>query len=403
MRCSIRILVPALLLLTKLCLCAAAAEHWVTTWGCGVQLVEPNNLPPAPLANTTLRQFVHTTIGGKSVRVRFSNAFGTNSVSINAAHLAVAAGSRSADGIKSATDSTLTFRGAPSVVIPAGASVSSDPLQFDVPPLANVAISLFFGDISARTITGHPGSRATSFIQSGNAVSAAGMTSALKTAHWYVISGIDVSAEPDAHAVVVLGDSITDGRGSTTDGNDRWPDQLASRLSTNALTARIAVVNMGIGGNGIFGGLGPSAINRFERDVLDQSGARWLIIFEGVNDIGGVSESRAPLLATNLINAYTQFASKAHARGLRVHGATITPFGGNHYYTDAHEAVRQTVNAWFRTNTVFDGLIDFDAAVRDPATTTNLLSAFETGDHLHLNPTGYRAMANAIDLNLLHP
>ena len=155
---------------------------------------------------------------------------------------------------------------------------------------------------------------------------------------------------------------------------------------------------MGIGGGGIFGGLGPSAVNRFDRDVLNQSGARWLIVFEGVNDIGGSGGSTT--LATNLINAYTQFANKAHARNLRAYGATITPFGGSRYYTTTHEATRQAVNTWFRTNTVFDGVIDFDAAVRNPFTQTNLLSTYDSGDGLHLNPTGYKAMADAIDLNL---
>jgi lysophospholipase L1-like esterase len=229
------------------------------------------------------------------------------------------------------------------------------------------------------------------------------MAGAAKTAHWYIITGVEVLADNSSKGVVTLGDSITDGRGSTTDGNDRWPDNLARRLATNAPTAGLAVVNMGIGGNGIFGGLGPAAQARFDRDVLNQSGVRWLIVFEGVNDIGGASASGSSALATNLINAYIQFASKAHARNMRAYGATITPFGGNSYYTTAHEAARQTVNAWFRTNTVYDALIDFDAAVRSPVTLTNLLPAYDTGDHLHLNPAGYQAMANAIDLNLFAP
>lgn len=179
---------------------------------------------------------------------------------------------------------------------------------------------------------------------------------------------------------------------------ERWPDDLAQRLTGNASTAGVAVVNMGIGGNGIFGGLGPAAVKRFDRDVLDQSGVRWLIVFEGVNDIGGARGDST--LAANLIHAYTQFASKAHARNILAYGATITPFGGSGYYTGAHEAIRQTVNAWFRTNGVFDGVIDFDAAVRDPMVLTNLLSTYNSGDGLHLNPAGYKAMADAIDLKL---
>jgi lysophospholipase L1-like esterase len=204
---------------------------------------------------------------------------------------------------------------------------------------------------------------------------------------------------------MVLGDSITDGRGSTDDGNDRWPDILAQRLVANASTAGVAVGNMGIGGNAIFGGLGPAAVNRFDRDVINQNGVRCLIVFEGVNDIGSGASSMTT--ATNLVNAYIQFANKAHARNIRAYGATITPFGGNGYYTTLHEQERQFVNAWFRTNTVFDGVIDFDAAVRDPVTLTNFQAAFFPGvnanDWLHMNPAGYKAMGDAIDLNLFTP
>jgi lysophospholipase L1-like esterase len=392
-------------LFALLCCCvqprAAAAEgHWVTTWGCGPQLTEPGNLPPAPLANSTLRQFIHVTLGGKQLRVRFSNAYGKDPVTINTAHVALPAGvgSRGIGGIDVATDKALTFQGAPLVVIPPGEAVFSDSFEFDLPALTNLAVSIYFGDISATTINGHPGSRTTSFIIASNAVSAASLPSAKRTAHWYIITGVEVQADSSSKAVVTLGDSITDGRGSTTDGNDRWPDDVARRLQANASTTNVAVVNMGIGGGGIFGGLGPSAIKRFDRDVLNQNGARWLIVFEGVNDIGGSGTSTT--LATNLIHAYTEFAENAHARNLRAYGATITPFGRSGYYSAAHEATRQAVNAWFRTNTVYDGVIDFDATVRDPATLTNLLSTYNSGDGLHLSPAGYKAMAEGIDLNL---
>src|SRR4051812_30806689 len=295
---------------------ASAAEDglWVTTWACGTQLTESRNLPPAPLANATLRQFVRVTIGGKRLRVRFSNAYGTNSVAIRSAHVALSsgAGSPGSGEIDTATDKALTFRGAASIDIPVGEAILSDPLDYDLLAMTNLAVTVFFGNISARTVTGHPGSRTTSFIESGNAVTAASMTGATKTAHWYIISRIDVLANNTARAVVVLGDSITDGRGSTTDGNDRWPDDLARRLYTNSQTADVAVVNMGIGGNGIFGGLGPAAVNRFDRDILNQCGASCVIVFEGVNDIGGATSSASPALAAKLIPAYTQFANQAH-------------------------------------------------------------------------------------------
>jgi lysophospholipase L1-like esterase len=383
----------------------AANGHWVGTWACGPQLTEnsssQDNLPPATLAYSTLRQFVHTTIGGQHLRVRFSNAYGTNSVVIQSAHIALASGTGStANGvINTATDTALTFHGAPSITIPPGVVVWSDPCDFNLPALTNLAISIYYGYVSPNilyvgTITGHPGSRTTSYIQTNNVVSAASMPTAATTQHWYTITGVDVQADRSSLALVTFGDSITDGRGSDTDGNDRWPDDLAARLNANPPTALVAVDNMGIGGGAVYYGLGPEGVNRFDRDVLNQSGVRWLIVFIGVNDIGGGTGS------SSLITAYTQWANKAHARGLLAYGATITPFGGNSYYTTANEATRQAVNAWFRTNNVYDGVIDFDAVVRDPVTLTNLLAAYNSGDGLHLNPLGYQVMASNIDLSL---
>jgi lysophospholipase L1-like esterase len=340
--------------------------------------------------------------------VRFSNAYGTSSVAIKSAHVALASGAGSAGNgdIDPATDQALTFHGAPSVNIPPGEVILSDICEYDVPSLTNLAVSTFFGSISASTINGHPGSRTSSFIIGSNVVSAANMPGAATTKHWYIITGVDVLADSSAKAVVTLGDSITDGRGSTDDGNNRWPDNLAQRLINNAPTAGVAVANMGIGGGAVLaGGLGPTALNRFDRDVLNQSGVRWMIVFEGVNDIGSGSSSMTT--ATNLVTAYTQFANKAHARNILAYGATITPFGGNGYFTPLHEQERQYVNAWFRTNTVFDGVIDFDAVVRDPVTLTNIQAAYYNGlnasDGLHMNPAGYQAMADAIDLNLFAP
>jgi lysophospholipase L1-like esterase len=377
----------------------AGLEHWVATWGCGSQLTEPRNLPPAPLANRTLRQFVHVTVGGNQLRVRLSNDYGTSPVAINSVHVALAAGAGSAGSgnINPATDAALTFGGASSITIPPGEVVVSDSLGYTLPALTNLAITIYFGAVSATTITGHPGSRTTSFIEAGDVVTAANLPTAVKTPHWYIVTGVDVLADLSSKAIVALGDSITDGRGSTTDGNNRWPDDLAQRLNTNAPTARLAVVNMGIGGGGIFGGLGPAAVNRFDRDVINQSGARWLIVFEGVNDIGGDPKGT---IATNLIAAYTRFIVKAHVHGIAAYGATITPFGGSGYFSVSHEASRQMVNAWIRTNNLYDGVIDFDAAVRDPVSLTKLRSAYNSGDGLHLNATGYQAMADAIDLRL---
>ncbi len=286
------------------------------------------------------------------------------------------------------------------MTIPAGASVLSDTLDFDLAPLSDVAVTTCFGNTST-DVTGHPGSRTTSYLQAGDEVSAPTMPKAIKTVHWYILDGIDVEADNSSAAVVALGDSITDGRGSGTDKNDRWPDDLARRLQANKNTADVAVLNAGIGGNCVVhGGLGPTAKSRIDRDVLSQNGIRWVIVFEGINDIGTSRSSDSAQVATNLISAYEQFIELAHAHHLRVYGATITPFGGSFYDSLAHEAARQTVNNWIRNSGKFDAVIDFDAVMRNPRRPLHLLPRADSGDHLHPNERGYRMMAKAIDLKL---
>ena len=375
----------------------AETAHWLGTWGCAPQLTEPGNMPPTPgLTNNTLRQIVRVSVGGKQLRLKFSNAFGNSPLEIKTVHLALCPGDKATSEIAPATDKALSFHGSPSITLAPGDVVWSDPLDFDLPALTNLTVTAYFGAVPPK-VTGHPGSRTTSYILAGNAVTATNMADAAKTAHWYFLTTIDVVPDKPGAAIVALGDSITDGRGTTTDGNNRWPDVLAARLQANPATAEVSVLNMGIGGNGIFGGLGPAARKRFDGDVLDQSGVRWFILFEGVNDIGG---SHNPAIAINLISEYQQFAMKAHARNIRAYGATITPFGASFYYSPAHEAARQEVNAWIRTNNLYDAVIDFDAAVRDPAVPANLRKQYDVGDHLHLNPAGYRALGESIDLKL---
>lgn len=391
---------------------SAAAGHWVTTWATSPYLTEVGNLPPEPLAHKTLRQFVRTSIGASHLRLRFCNAYGTEPVTIQAAHIALAAGTGSAGtgGINPATDRALAFQGAPGVVIPAGQTIWSDPLAYDLPVTATVAISLHFGGISASTITGHPGSRTTSFIEEGNAVSAADLTGAAKADHWYVIHAIEALADETGRTIAVLGDSITDGRGSTTNGQDRWPDQLATRLAANPSTAGVGIANLGIGGNGVLGqgsaGF-PSGQARFSRDILNQTGVRYCIVFEGINDIaysGITTPAAATVRANDLIAAYTSLANQAKARNIRPYAATITPFGTSSTHTATLETIRQTVNDWIRNNTVFDGFIDFDAVVRDPSAPSNLLPAYiYQNDGLHINTTGYQAMVNSVNLNLFTP
>ena len=373
-------------------------EPWVGTWGTAPQLVEPANMPPAPgLTGNTLRQVVRVSIGGSRVRVRLSNTFGNAPLVIKAARMARSAGGSAID-----TSGTvaLTFAGQSSVTIPAGDAVISDAFDFALAPRTNVALTIHFGAVPS-ALTGHPGSRTTSYLHVDSVVDAPALPDAVETVHWYVITGIDVIAEPGA-AVVVLGNSITDGRGSTTDQQNRWPDELANRLHARRGTVHIAVLNQGIGGNCVvFTCLGPAALDRFDRDVLGQSNARWLIILEGVNDIGRVrSAADRDSVVQQLIAAYQQMIARARARGMRVYGATILPFGGSFYDRPESEAARQAVNAWIRTSGAFDAVIDTDAALRDPAQPARLLPAADTGDHLHPNELGHRMIAAAVNLAL---
>ena len=364
---------------------------WVGTWSGAPQLTETANLPPASLSNSTLRQVLHVSVGGSQLRVRFSNEFGNGPVTINAAHVARCTAVPVNSTIDTATDRALAFSGSASVTIAQGQAVWSDAVTFALASLSNLSVTVAFGGTPSN-VTGHPGSRTTSYLQSASSnVSAPNMSSALTTDHWYILSGVDAFA--DAKAVAVLGDSITDGRGSTTNGNDRWPDAFARRLQSSGAT-KVAVLNQGIGGNALTsGGLGPTGLSRFSRDVLGQSGVRWVIIFEGVNDIGaGVS-------AATITSAYDTLIAQARGQNLRVYGATITPFGTNAYYTPAHETVRQSVNTYIRSGK-FDAFIDFDAAVRDTSNPPRLQAAYDSGDGLHLTPAGYQKLADTVDLAL---
>ena len=375
-------------------------DHWVGTWASGPQLTETANLPPAPgLTNNTLRQVVYVSIGGSQLRVRLSNDFGDGPVTMMSVHLAA---STAAGAIDPTTDVTLAFSGSPSVTIPAGQSVFSDPFAYPLNPQSKAAITILFGS-TPTNVTGHPGSRTTSYLVAGDATGMSSLPStAASTQHWYYITGIDVMAPAAAAAVVTLGDSLTDGRGSTTDGNDRWPDDLSRMLRGNPATMDVAVLNQGIGGNAVVsGGLGPTAQARFQRDVLNQSSVGWLIVFEGVNDIGGAGAGQGPATAQAIITAFGSFIDMAHAAGIRVSGIPITPFGGNTMYdSPEHQMARDTVNSWIRTSGRFDSVLDMDPVVGDPANPANLNPSYDSGDHLHLNPAGYLQMASAIDPTL---
>ncbi|HQH56595.1 MAG TPA: SGNH/GDSL hydrolase family protein [Candidatus Marinimicrobia bacterium] len=383
-----------LLIMGFLSFVSAEPTKWVGTWSTAPQLVETNNNPPSPgLSNNTLRQIVRVSIGGDTLRLRFSNEFSTKPVTMNSVHIAISTGGGTID---TATDKSLFFNGSPNVTMEAGKAVTSDPFQFTLPPRADIAITIYFGATSP-DVTGHPGSRTTSYLLTGNAVTRADCAGAVTTDHWYVINTIDVKAPDSAAAVVILGNSITDGRGSGTNKQNRWPDELARRFQENPATRLVAVLNQGIGGNCVLsGGLGPTALSRFERDVLNQSGVRWLIIFEGINDIG----NGTPGVGNQLIDAYKQMIVNAHSRGIFVYGATLLPMKGSFYYSTAREAERQIVNDWIRTSGFFDGVIDLDRALRNPADTLSLLPEADSGDHLHPSEFGHRLIAEAVDLNL---
>jgi lysophospholipase L1-like esterase len=377
---------------------AEARGDWVGTWAAAQQLTEPRNLPPAPgLTGNTLRQVAQVSIGGSRLRVRLSNRFGNGPLTVAAARIAASAG---ASAIAPGTERALTFGGRAEITLAAGGEAVSDVVDFALEPLSRVAVTLRFGAVPS-DVTGHPGSRTTSYLVLGDSVGSAELDGATRTDHWYVLAGIDVEAE-DAGAVVVIGNSITDGRGSGTNRQNRWPDHLARRLRDDPRTARVAVLNAGIGGNKVLrGGLGPPALERFDRDVLGASGVRWLIVLEGVNDLGearGPAEAQAT--AQGLIDAYRWMVERAHTRGIRVYGATILPFGGSFYDAPEREAARQTVNRWIREGGAFDAVIDLDAALRDPTHPTRLRPEADTGDHLHPNETGHRMMGEAVDLAL---
>ncbi|WP_405459221.1 SGNH/GDSL hydrolase family protein [Streptomyces sp. NBC_00101] len=394
-----------------------AGTHWVNTWTSMPQLTEPNNMPPAPftqdgkvLDDATLRQTVHVSVGGKQVRLRFSNAFGGAALPLTSVSVALPADGRAgARAIRPGTSRTVTFGGSARADVPVGSQIVSDPLDFDVPPGTNLTVTVYLAHGQASdSVTSHPGSRTTSYLLAGDHVRDEDLPGAASTAHWYFLSGVEVWSPETTAAAVIVGDSLTDGRGSTTDANNRWPDQLVERLRSRPDTASTAILNQAAGGNRVLDdGLGPNVLSRVDRDVLAQSGVEWALVFEGVNDIGtaDATEAAQRRTADALVAAYDQIIVRAHTQGIRVYGATLTPFGGNTGYDDPdgyREQARQKVNAWIRTVGRFDGVVDFDRAARDPRNPRQLLPAYSDADHLHLNPAGYAALAAAVPARLFH-
>jgi lysophospholipase L1-like esterase len=379
------------------------------------QLTEPGNMPPPPytedgavLADSTLRQTVHLSVGGRQVRLRFSNAFGGAPLPLTRVSVALPLDGRAGvSAIKPGTSRPVTFDGRAATTVPMGALVVSDPLGFRLPPGSNLTVTMYLATGQRSTaITSHPGSRTASHMLRGNHVDATDLKGAASVEHWYFLSGVEVWSPARTRATAVLGDSLTDGRGSTSNHNDRWTDQLTARLRADNRTADTAVLNQAAGGNRILqDGLGPNGLARLDRDVLVQSGVTSLVVFEGINDIGTTpaAPDAQQDVADRLIAAYGQIIVRAHAQGIRVYGATLTPFGGNTPYDDAaghREAARQRVNDWIRTSGRFDAVVDLDEATRDKADPRRLRPDLDVGDHLHLNPEGYRVIADTFPLRL---
>ena len=405
--------------MTKVLLCVAMgfaaghvwaqpSVHWVGSWAASQQTPETANLlDPELMRDATLRQIVHLSVGGSQLRVRVSNAFGTQPLHLTAVRVARPVSASSA-AIEAASDTAVMFNEAADVTIPAGAEYVSDTVTFSAAPLSSLAISIHF-DQPPVGETGHPGSRATSYVAHGDLVSAADLPDAKKVEHWYQVSGVDVVAPAKTAAVVTLGDSITDGHGATTNGNDRWTDVLSARMQADKSTRMMGVLNEGIGGNRLLlDGLGPNALARFDRDVVAQTSVRAVIVLEGVNDLGtltrdhDVSPEEHVALVKRIEGAYAQMVERAHAHGIRVIGATILPYGGSKYYHPGpkSEADRAAINAWIRDPAHFDAVVDFDQLMRDPAHPNALLPAYDSGDGLHPSPVGYKAMGEAIPLKL---
>jgi lysophospholipase L1-like esterase len=399
---------------------AVAADRpaaWTGTWSTAVTGAATAPVPATVFDDQTLRQIVHTSVAGRSLRVRLSNEYGTEPLAIGEARVARrAAAAQTVAG----TDRPLTFGGHASITIPPGAPALSDPVALPVPALSDLVVSIYLPDRTPAA-TVHGSAFQTNYIAAGNRTRSPDLPGATTTTSWYFLSGVSVAATPRAAAVVAFGDSITDGAVTTVDANHRWPDFLARRLQERDGLKHLGVLNKGIGGNRLlhdgntlpvdpFAGLGPlfgdSALSRFDRDVLAQPGARYVIVLLGINDIGqpsSISPASEAVTVDELIVGYRQLIARAHERGLRIFGGTMTPFQDTTiagYYSAANEAKRLAVNRWIRTGGEYDGVIDFDRAVRDPAQPLRMLPRYDSGDHLHPNDAGMQAMADAIPLRL---
>lgn len=383
----------------------AAPEQWISTWG-AAQMVpdEKQALKSEQLRNSTIRETLRLSIGGKSLRLRFSNLFGTSPLVLGSVSVARAVATGSSDIVPESLRQ-LSFGGKPGVTIPPGAEYYSDPVALEVAAGSDLAVSIFAEAFPERQ-TAHPGSRTTNWVAAGNQTAQPALSERQPVMPWFFVDSIEVRAPQQTRVVVAIGDSITDGAGSTTNGNDRWTDALRERLSKAGI-GNVAVINAGIGGNRMLrDGLGPNLMARFERDVLGRAGVSHAVVLIGVNDVGGMQRAkqdtpagRQQMLA-DMKEGWRQLVARAHARGVCVLAGTLTPYGGGNYYqlSPENEADRRELNQWLRESPMFDGVADFDQQVHDPVATDKFKAEYDSGDHLHPSPTGYRAIAEAVPL-----
>lgn len=369
-------------LLTVAANAQVADENWTGTWATAVEFTGPGDMPKASLAGRSLREIIHLSIGGETMRMQLSNIHSKEPVEIKSVFIAMPTDSCDIDA---KTAKYLTFGGKKSVTIAPGESVYCDVMKYHFTPLQLLSVTINYGETVPVNASSHRGSRTTSFLMQGEAKPKTKFIPTEKCDHWYNISCIDVKADATP-CVAVIGNSITDGRGSTTNKQNRWTDFMAE-----AYEGTTAVLNLGIGGNAVVrGGLSEPALKRFDRDVLQQSGVTAVVIFEGVNDIGGWKPNHAQIVK-ELTDAYKELIGKAKAAGKKVYLGTITPFFGNSYYTHFSEAARLTLNDWIRANKDVDGILDFDQLLRDPQRPNALLPKY-SDDGLHCSPAGYEAM-----------
>jgi lysophospholipase L1-like esterase len=391
---------------------AAQQPHWVATWTTAQPLIRMplRQPPPGParagaaamqsiardgFKDQTVRTIVHTSIGGTKARIRLSNPFGGAQVTVGAAHMALRA--KDAE-ITPDSNKALTFNGKSSVTFGSGMVILSDPVDFRVPVGGDIAVSLYFPESTGPAVSNNQ--THTAWIsKAGDQTSQAALREPFTTGAYYWLSAVEVEAQAGAALIVALGDSITESFRSTPDTNRGWPSVLSARLLADQATAGFGVANMGIGGNRLLhDGSGASALARLDRDVLSQPGAKWLIVLEGINDIGH-AETEA-VTAEDLIGADRQIVERAHELGMKVMGCTLPPFEGASYYRESGEAIREALNDWIRSGGVFDAVADFEKATRDPANPKKLRAEYDPGDHLHLNDAGYKAIADSIDLSV---